>query len=276
MPPVAQKTYWRSLEDLADTPEFRKLVEDEFPSRVDELVDPLSRRRFLKVMGASMALAGLTGCDVNLGYSPIWPKERILPFAKRPEGRHPGTPVHYATAFERGGVARPLLAKSYDGRPVKVEGNNEHPVSQGWSGSDSQTQASVLSLYDPDRTKAVHKQGAEGLEASSWEAFMSAWSKAKQGLDNGLGLFVLAPASNSPSLAATNVELAGGPTTTPGRAPAWPSATRRRSRPSSTSVGPRSSSRSTPTCSRRTPRPRSTRRPSWTGGGPTAPPASST
>ena len=95
------REYWRSLDELADTPEYRALVEKEFPGLAEELLSPGTRRAFLKVMGASLGIAGLASCR--------WPKELIMPFASRPEGRIPGVPQQYATAMELGGAAVGLL-----------------------------------------------------------------------------------------------------------------------------------------------------------------------
>ena len=129
-PPRAQagKTYWRSLNELADKPEFRDFVEREFPNQASEwLGGGESRRSFLKVMGASMALAGLTSCM-------RWPDEKLAPYAHRPANRMDGMPVHYATAFERGGMGQGVIAVSFDGRPIKVDGNPGHPFNQGGVG----------------------------------------------------------------------------------------------------------------------------------------------
>lgn len=135
--------YWRSLDHKADTPEFREFIDKEFPSGVDLIDDPLSRRNFLKIMSASFALAGLgvTGCRR--------PEHKILPFSKMPEYYIHGKHQHFATSMPTRQTAVPLLVKSYDGRPIKVEGNPEHPKSKG--GTDQYAQASILSLYDPDR-----------------------------------------------------------------------------------------------------------------------------
>ena len=115
--------YWRSLDDLAQTPEFQEMVSREFPGEIWESIPPATRRQFLKVMGASLALAGLTSCR--------WPSEEIVPFAHRPAGSDPGVPKQYATLMETGGAAQGLLVTSYDGRPIKVEGNPNHPDSLG-------------------------------------------------------------------------------------------------------------------------------------------------
>lgn len=196
MPPLdvelERQTYWRSLNDLAETDEFRQFVENEFPSRAEELVDPLSRRRFLKVMGASLALAGLTGCDdIYPGFR--WPKEKILPYTARPEGRHPGTAVYYATSYEESGAAQGVVAKSVDGRPVKIEGNAVHPASGG--AATAQAQASVLSLYDPDRSKGPAQLVDGALEDKTWEDFLQDPRVAE--LKDGEGLYVLSATTSS-------------------------------------------------------------------------------
>ncbi|MGE0710867.1 MAG: TAT-variant-translocated molybdopterin oxidoreductase [Planctomycetota bacterium] len=187
------RTYWRSLNELADTPEFREMVQNEFPSQLDAVVDPLSRRRFVQLMGASLALAGLTGCDALR-----WPEQRILPYSRLPDERLPGKPVHYATCMELGGVAHGLLVRSYDGRPIKVEGNEAHPESLG--GTTGYAQASVLGLYDPDRSNAVRRKGV--AEASSWEAFQQelAQQLSAAAADKGAKLAILSEATSSPTI----------------------------------------------------------------------------
>src|SRR6266567_4325364 len=156
--------YWRSLDHLADTPEFRQWVEREFPAGASEWVDPVSRRHFIQIMSASFLLAGLglTGCRR--------PEEKIMPFGKQPENYIHGLPEYYATAMPTRSGAVPLLAKSNDGRPTKVEGNADHPANQildsegkprKHSGTDHYAQASILSLYDPDRALRFTKGGNE-------------------------------------------------------------------------------------------------------------------
>ncbi|OYW05414.1 MAG: hypothetical protein B7Z61_06290, partial [Acidobacteria bacterium 37-71-11] len=194
--PSVGKAYWRSLDELADTPEFRVLVEKEFPGLAEELTSPQTRRAFLKVMGASLGVAGLAACR--------WPKETILPFAHRPEDRIPGVPQQYATAMELNGLngaATGLLVTSYDGRPVKIEGNPLHPASRG--AASAVAQASLLELYDPDRSRQVLRRDGGQAFASSWDEFAAfagghfAALRAKK----GAGLAVLAEDSSSPSLA---------------------------------------------------------------------------
>ena len=186
------KKYWRSLDELADTPQFREFMHREFPAGASELLSGPDRRHFLKIMGASMALAGL-----GIGGCRRWPAQEIAPFARRPAGRTPGVPRHYATSMELGGVAQGLLATSFDGRPTKIEGNPEHPVNRGKS--DLFAQASVLDLYDPDRSRTPVLNGA----ASTWQAF-STWAAEHFGglrSTGGSGMRILSEASDSPSLA---------------------------------------------------------------------------
>jgi MoCo/4Fe-4S cofactor protein with predicted Tat translocation signal len=188
------KEYWRSLDELADTPEFRRMVESEFPSLADDLVSPGTRRHFLKLMGASLAMAGLASCR--------WPKERIMPFAHRPVDSDPGHPLYFATAMELGGSALGLLVKSYDGRPIKVEGNPLHPDSLG--AAHAWAQASVLGFYDPERSRsAVRREGGQRL-APAWDDFL-AFARSQVEVFNqrrGKGLAVLSEATSSPTVMA--------------------------------------------------------------------------
>src|SRR5882757_2745807 len=143
--PETGRKYWRSLDDLAETPEFRQWVEREFPAGASEWTDPVSRRHFVKIMSASFLLAGMglagSGCRR--------PEQKIMPFGKMPENYVHGVPQFYATAMPTRGAAVPLVAKSNEGRPTKLEGNDKHPDSNG--GTDRFAQASILNLYDPDR-----------------------------------------------------------------------------------------------------------------------------
>ena len=184
--------YWRSLDQLADSTEFRSFVENEFPASADQMMTPASRRNFLKLMGASMALAGMTACR--------WPREEILPFSERPEGYVPGTPRHFATAMEFAGVAGGVVVTSYDGRPVKIEGNELHPDSLG--SSDARTQASLLELYDPERSGELLSKSDGGQSATDWSAFDSFADGHFDGLrkNRGSGLRVLAGADSSPTV----------------------------------------------------------------------------
>jgi molybdopterin-containing oxidoreductase family iron-sulfur binding subunit len=182
-------TYWRSLDELTGTPEFREAVQREFPGDEWDRLPPANRRQFLKVMGASLAMAGLTACR--------WPKEEIVPFAHRPEGRTPGVPEHFATSMEIGGVALGLLATSIDGRPVKAEGNGLHPDSLG--ALTAIAQADVLQLYDPDRSRRLLLREGGQQYVKTWTDFEDAVAENFGG--NGAGVAVLAGASSSPTRA---------------------------------------------------------------------------
>ncbi|MDP7031472.1 MAG: TAT-variant-translocated molybdopterin oxidoreductase [Gemmatimonadota bacterium] len=185
---------WRTLEEYAGTPEFQDLVEREFPSLLPETHSPASRRQFLKVMGASVALAGMAGCR--------WPQETIVPFASRPKGLTPGVPQHFATAMDLSGAARPLIATSYDGRPVKLEGNPEHPASLG--GADLLSQAAILGLYDPERSRhpILRDGGGTGSSRTVEDFLQEARAHFRTlGASGGQGLRVLSEASSSQTLA---------------------------------------------------------------------------
>jgi molybdopterin-containing oxidoreductase family iron-sulfur binding subunit len=185
------REYWRGLEELADSEEFQSLLRREFPENASEWMDPVSRRGFLKLMGASLALAGLSACTGQ-------PDERIVPYVKAPEEIVPGKPLFFATAMPLGGYATGLLAESHMGRPTKVEGNPKHPASLG--ATDAFAQASILTLYDPDRSQAVLNAG----HISSWNAFAAALGTEleKQKARRGAGLRVLTETVTSPTLAA--------------------------------------------------------------------------
>lgn len=195
-PNAASKKHWRSLNDLADVPEFRAFLEAEFPTKADPR--GINRRRWLQLMGASLALASLNGCRVKQG--------EILPFAKRPTNRVPGEPQYYATAMDLSGAATGLLVTSRDGRPIKIEGNPNHPQSQG--ATDALAQAAVLQLYDPDRSRMIRQRTTRGEVVQSWERFRE-FARAHFGSlrkKGGAGLHVLAEVSSSPTLAAIRAE----------------------------------------------------------------------
>ncbi|MHB8216442.1 MAG: TAT-variant-translocated molybdopterin oxidoreductase [Candidatus Sulfotelmatobacter sp.] len=182
--------YWRSLEELAGSPAFQETLHREFPKGASEWVDSVSRRGFLKVMGASMALAGMTGC-VRL------PLEPIVPYVRQPEDVIPGRPQFYATAMTLGGYASPILVESHLGRPTKIEGNDQHPASLG--GTDIFAQAHILGLYDPDRSQSVMSMG----DQRSWQSFLTAIRgplSVQKGLQ-GAGIRILTPTISSPTLA---------------------------------------------------------------------------
>src|SRR5438132_7467150 len=145
------KRFWRSLEELAHTAHFQEMMQREFPEQAGQWNDPITRRRFLTLLGASFALAGLAGCSSHP------PEEKILPYVRQPEGLVPGKSLFFATAMPLAGRAMGLLVESNEGRPTKIEGNPDHPASLG--ATDIFAQASVLTLYDPDRSQAVSYQG---------------------------------------------------------------------------------------------------------------------
>jgi MoCo/4Fe-4S cofactor protein with predicted Tat translocation signal len=185
------KTYWRSLEAVADTPEFQEYLHREFPQNATEWLDPVGRRSFLKLMSASLALAGVgAGCTVQ-------PPELIVPYVRQPEEEIPGRPLFFSTAMTLGGVATGLLVESHEGRPTKVEGNPDHPGSLG--ATDLYAQASVLTLYDPDRSTSILQLG----EIRPWSAFITAMRAAlsAQSASKGAGLRILTETVASPTLA---------------------------------------------------------------------------
>ncbi|MCJ2037804.1 TAT-variant-translocated molybdopterin oxidoreductase [Methylobacterium sp. J-059] len=183
--------FWRSLDAVADTPEFRSYLEAEFPAAARLAASP-ERRGFLKLMAASFALAGLSACDSSDG------RHYELPYVNAPERILPGAPLSYASSALLDGFANGILVTTRNGRPLKIEGNPDHPWSLG--GTDVLAQASVLGLYDPFRSQAVQHIG----RPSSWAAFqgamlaqMPAW-QAK----GGEGLALLTGPVTSPSLEA--------------------------------------------------------------------------
>ena len=182
--------YWRSLEELAGSDEFQEMLHREFPKGASEWLDDFSRRGFLKTMGASLALAGLTGCT-------RMPDTEIVPYVKQPENVIPGRPMYYATAFTLGGYASPILVESHMFRPTKVEGNPQHPASLG--GTDVYAQASILDLYDPDRAQNITYLG----DTHSWTAFMEAMRGPMMAQKSmaGAGVRILTQTVSSPTLA---------------------------------------------------------------------------
>jgi molybdopterin-containing oxidoreductase family iron-sulfur binding subunit len=190
------KEYWRSVEEFVDAPEFEEFVKYEYPAHAEEWDNSVSRRNFIKVMGASLALAGLSGCVVQ-------PTEMIVPYVNQPEGQIPGKPQYYATAMTLGGVANGVLARSNEGRPTKLEGNPEHPGSHG--GTDVLTQAALLDLYDPDRSKEITNRG----EPKTWQAFMNDLrTKVDDHRGNGgAGIRFLSETVTSPTLTAQFTQL---------------------------------------------------------------------
>ncbi|HVK06740.1 MAG TPA: TAT-variant-translocated molybdopterin oxidoreductase [Armatimonadaceae bacterium] len=188
------KQLWRSLEEIAETPEFQEWVDDEFPNRSSLL--GMDRRRFLTLGGAALALAGLSGCR-------ILPNTKAVPFVRSPEDLVTGRPLAFATALPRNGYAVGVVAKSYEGRPVKIEGNPRHPASLG--ATDVFEQAEILSLYDPDRAQGITDRG----EYATWDQFVDALRPRlkEQRAKQGAGLRVLSGTVTSPTLAAQRADV---------------------------------------------------------------------
>ena len=183
------REYWRSLEEAADSPAILEMLQREFPAAAAAWTAPVDRRQFLRLMGASLALAGLGACTRQ-------PDEAIVPYVRRPEDIVPGRPLFYATAMELDGYATGLLVESHAGRPTKIEGNPAHPASLG--GTDVFAQASILSLYDPDRAQAVTWRG----QTRSWDE-LAAEVRTLMGPileQRGAGLRILTGAVGSPTL----------------------------------------------------------------------------
>jgi molybdopterin-containing oxidoreductase family iron-sulfur binding subunit len=187
------REFWQSLEELASSEEFEELLHREFPQHASEWDEGADRRTFLKLMGASLALAGLAGCSYQ-------PPETIVPYVRQPEEIVPGKPLFFATAMPWTGGCAPLLVRSHMGRPTKIEGNDLHPASLG--AADVFSQASVLGLYDPDRSETIINRG----EVRTYTAFLGAISTAleaqKDKAKQGAGLRFLTETVTSPTLAA--------------------------------------------------------------------------
>ncbi len=183
---------WRSLEELADSDEFLEFLEYEFPRQAAGVrqASGAGRRDFMKLMGASLALAGLGACTRQ-------PEERIVPYVKQPESIVLGQPLPFATAMPLGGFGVGLIAESHQGRPTKVEGNPRHPASLG--GSDVPAQGSVLGLYDPERSKVVTSAG----QIRTWQGLRDMLGPVReaQRAKGGSGLRLLTGTVTSPTLA---------------------------------------------------------------------------
>ena len=181
------RSYWRGLEEIAETPEFQAWLDDEFPNR--STLKTIDRRTLLKYMGASLALAGLSGCR-----QVFMPQPKVVPYVRAPEELVYGKPLFYASIYTHSGFAKGILVEQHEGRPTKIEGNPDHPASLG--ATDSFMQASILSLYDPDRAQNV----TQGGDISTWETFYSAARNALQSA--GGAVRILTENITSPSLGA--------------------------------------------------------------------------
>src|SRR6185436_1007603 len=185
------REFWRSLEELSRTEALDEFLEQEFPEQhvapPTSAADGVHRRDFMKLMGASVAMAGLAACNK--------PAETIVPYVQMPENLIPGKPLFFATAMTLGGVAAGVLVESHMNRPTKIEGNPDHPSSLG--ASDAFMQASILGLYDPDRSQVVRRLG----DTSTWSEFIAALQPVLNAAKtNGAGLRILTQTITSPSL----------------------------------------------------------------------------
>ncbi len=189
------RTYWRSPAQLEGSPESVAFLEREFPKGASELPEGVTRRDMMTLLGASLSLAGLAGCRR--------PVEQIVPYVNAPEDVVPGIPRFYATTMPFGRSAYGIIVESHEGRPTKIEGNPSHPSTLG--ASSARIQASVLGLYDPERSQAVKLKG----ETKSWSDFVTAWGLLSQAhaADGGAGLAVLSESFCSPTLARLSSEL---------------------------------------------------------------------
>jgi MoCo/4Fe-4S cofactor protein with predicted Tat translocation signal len=191
------KEYWRSIDELADTPEFEEFVKREYPVHSEDWDTAFSRRSFVKLMGGTLALAGLSGCVIQ-------PPEKIVPRVRDQEDMLPGKSMFFATAMTMGGIATGLLAESYEGRPIKLEGNPEHPGSLGTT--DVFAQAALLDMYDPDRSQNITLRGNQ----STWQNFStSVRSSLDEARGNGgAGIRFLSETVTSPTLQAQMRQIA--------------------------------------------------------------------
>jgi len=190
------REYWRSLEELARSDAFDEFFQEEFPRQAVALGNGVDRRNFIKLMGASVAAAGLAACRQ--------PEQSIIPYVKQPENLVPGRPMFFASAVMLGGYASGVLVESHEFHPTKIEGNPDHPSSLG--ASDAFMQASILGLYDPDRSQVVRKFG----DTSTWSEFIAALQPVLNAAKtNGGGLRLLTQTITSPTLGAQIQQLLG-------------------------------------------------------------------
>jgi MoCo/4Fe-4S cofactor protein with predicted Tat translocation signal len=184
------KQYWRTLEELSEDPHFEELLHREFPRHASEWDDSVDRRDFLKLMGASLALAGLAGCGRP-------DESHIVPYVKQPDGMVLGKPNFYATAMPFGADAVGVLVESHEGRPTKIEGNPDHPSSLG--ATSAIVQASILNLYDPDRAQTVLEAG----EIRAWSRFLDSAQESALAVKAtaGANFRILTGTVTSPTLA---------------------------------------------------------------------------
>ena len=177
-----EKTYWRSLQDKMDSKEIESFIVNEFPAGTVEVSETMTRKKFLSLMGASMAMAGLVGCRK--------PVQKILPYVNAPEDIVPGIPNYYATTMSMGLNSFGVIVESHEGRPTHIEGNQGHPASKG--GINPQVQASILDLYDPDRLKSP-MYNSKSISLTNLKKQLPSLE------NNGGGVAVLSGSFNSPT-----------------------------------------------------------------------------
>jgi MoCo/4Fe-4S cofactor protein with predicted Tat translocation signal len=202
MPPVTDERQWQSIEEWMDSTQFEKLITNEFPEEASEWLDPVSRRQFMTVMGASVALAGAIGCNPSL--KPASAK-KVVPYVKQPEQMLPGVPLFFATAVaQQSGVGLGLIVKQTEGRPIKLEGNPNHPTSLGATGVTAQ--GTILALYDPDRAKETTFNGV----SAGYDKFVTSMKDEleKQKGKQGAGIRFLTEPTTSPTFVKLFDELA--------------------------------------------------------------------
>ena len=192
-----QKKFWRSLDELANTPAFEQMLHREFPHAAAEWTDEPSRRHFMKLMGASLALAGLSACTLQKT------REVAAPYVVPPEDVIPGRPLFFASTAPWMGYGKGVVVESHEGRPTKIEGSKDHPSSLG--ACDIWVQSSILEMYDPDRSQTVR----HGNDVSSWGVFTKDMADvlAKQKPDGGSGMRFLTGTVTSPTVARLMADL---------------------------------------------------------------------
>jgi molybdopterin-containing oxidoreductase family iron-sulfur binding subunit len=216
LPATPEHGYWKSLRELAGTADWQQSPSaKEFPPGADQppTLDPMSRRNFFHLMGAS---AGLAGLAVGAGAC-RYEREEIVPLARRPENQVPGTTLQYATVYDLGGVAHPVIATSYEGRPIHLDGNPDHPWNGGGivpgtkrhAGLSHFAQASILHLYDPDRqTSPMVRQNGQQQQGASLDSFKATLVDVRKLIEQG-GVRILSEANSSQTVASLRARLAG-------------------------------------------------------------------
>lgn len=196
----AMPEQWQALDQFIGSPQFQETLKNEFPEDAPEWLDPVTRRRFLQMSGASIALATAVGCNPSLKPAP---ERKVLPYVKKPEAITPGVPLFFTSTLTLGGYGLGVLVKSHEGRPVKVEGNPSHPASLG--STDLFAQASVLGVYDPDRSKSCMNNGV----SCTWDKVRGKLLEVvdQQRAKKGAGFRIVTDATTSPTFAGLMDEL---------------------------------------------------------------------